>query len=421
MPLPSSQSRVLAILACLVTQSYFTANAAADQWPQWRGPQRDSHAAEQSWPSSLGEEHLKLSWRVPLGPSYSGPVVVGERVFTTETLDAKTEVVSAYDLRTGELLWSTDWPGAMKVPFFAAVNGSWIRATPACDEKSIFVAGMCDVLVALDQETGEVSWKLDFKKEFGTPLPSFGFASSPIVHGDALYVQSGGGFVKINKHTGAVLWRTAEDGGGMSGGAFSSPLLTTHQGKPIALVQTRLALKGIDPKSGSELWSQPIQAFRGMNILTPTIHDGNVFTSAHTGKSQLWRLPDESSAAPESSELELLWTSKSQAYMSSPVVVDDHLYLHLRNQRIQCIDLQTGKETWRTTPFGKYQSMAVVGSNILALDQKGELLLFRADPTRFDKIDSRKVSDEETWGHVALCDGRIFIRELNALAVYDWN
>ena len=64
--------------------------------------------------------------------------------------------------------------------------------------------------------------------------------------------------------------------------------------------------------------------------------------------------------------------------------------------------------------------MAVVGDRILALDQRGELLLFRADPTKFDKIDSRQISDDETWAHIAVCGGQIFVRELGALAVYDW-
>ncbi|MGI9430441.1 MAG: PQQ-binding-like beta-propeller repeat protein [Bythopirellula sp.] len=408
-------------MAGLLISPFAASTSRADDWPQWRGPTRDSRAAERAWPSSLGEDNLKLAWRVPLGPSYSGPVVVGNRVFTTETRNKTTEVVSAYDLRTGEHLWSTDWPGAMTVPFFAASNGSWIRATPACDDQMIFVAGIRDVLVALDQATGDVVWKVDFTKEFGTPLPSFGFASSPLVHDDALFVQAGGGFVKIDKRSGAILWRTAVDGGGMSGGAFSSPLITTHQGRQLALVQTRLALKGIDPESGEEMWSQPIKAFRGMNILTPTVHGGHVFTSAHTGQSQLWQLPVGESDESNKSGLELLWTSRSQAYMSSPVVVEDHLYLHLRNQRIQCIDLKTGEETWRTTPFGKYQSMAVVGTNILALDQRGELILFRADPNKFDKIDSRKLGDEETWAHIAISGNQIFIRELNGLAAYDWN
>jgi outer membrane protein assembly factor BamB len=407
-------------LLCLVGTAPAADGPAGADWPQWRGPTRDGHAAGEPWPGSLQDDHLKLAWRVDLEPSYSGPVVAGERVFSTETRQQKTEVVSAYHRRTGDLLWSTQWPGSMEVPFFAASNGSWIRATPACDGETLYVAGMCDVLVALDAATGGERWRVDFRQEFGTPLPSFGFVSSPIVWGEYIFVQAGGGFVKLDKRSGKVIWRTATDGGGMSGGAFSSPLIAEIAGRSVALVQTRSALVGIDPETGKELWNQPIKAFQGMNILTPTIHNDTIFTSAHSGRSQLWRLPQKESTHADSEGLKEIWSSASQAYMSSPVVVGDHLYLHLRNQRIACVDLNTGAETWRTTPFGKYQSLVAHGDRILALDQRGELLLLRADPTEFKSIDSRKISDEETWAHVAVCGGQVFVRELGGLAVFNW-
>jgi len=383
-------------------------------WPQWRGPTRNSQVIGERWPDSLDENHLKLSWEVEQGPSYSGPIVVGDRVFTTETDKRKTEVVYAYDKTTGDELWRTEWEGAMKVPFFAASNGSWIRATPACDGETIYVAGMCDVLYALDCVTGNIRWNVDFKKRFDSPMPAFGFASSPLVHGNAIFVQAGGGFVKLNKTTGETIWRVANDGGGMFGSAFSSPIITTLQNNKILLVQTRKSLKGINPVTGDEVWSQDIEAFRGMNILTPTVHNETIFTSAHSGHSQLWRHTDQSTS------LEQIWSGKSQAYMSSPVVVANYIYLHLRNQRIVCINLETGEEAWRTTPFGKYQSMAVLDDKILVLDESGELLLFSANPKEFDLIDRRRVAESDTWGHIAISKNQIFIRRLDGLAVYNW-
>ena len=383
-------------------------------WPQWRGPTRNSQVIGKRWPDSLDKNHLELSWEVEQGPSYSGPIVVGDRVFTTETDKRKTEVVYAYDKTTGDELWRTEWEGAMKVPFFAASNGSWIRATPACDGETIYVAGMCDVLYALDCITGNIRWNVDFKKRFDSPMPAFGFASSPLVHGNAIFVQAGGGFVKLNKTTGETIWRVANDGGGMFGSAFSSPIITTLQNNKILLVQTRKSLKGINPVTGDEVWSQDIEAFRGMNILTPTVHNETIFTSAHSGHSQLWRYTDQSTS------LEQIWSGKSQAYMSSPVVVANYIYLHLRNQRIVCINLETGEEAWRTTPFGKYQSMAVLDDKILVLDESGELLLFSANPKEFNLIDRRRVAENDTWGHIAISKNQIFIRRLDGLAVYNW-
>lgn len=409
------KSLVWFALVLLVSGTGRTFADDSSDWPQWRGPTRDGVAPGAAWPASLNESTLKQAWRVELGPSYSGPIVVGDRVFTTETRDEATEVASAYDRRTGEKLWEADWAGAMTVPFFAAANGSWIRATPAADEDTLYVAGIKDVMVALDTATGAERWRLDFPSAVDSEAPKFGCASSPVLDGEALYAQMGGGFTKIDKRTGAVLWRKVFDQPGMSNGAFSSPYLTTENGRRLAIVQGRRELRGIDAESGDELWSQPIEAFRGMNILTPTVYEGKLFTSAHTGRSQLWQ-PD--AATP--GRLEPLWSNKSQAYMSSPVVVGDHLYMHLRNQRIQCLDLTTGEEAWRTKPFGKYQSLAVLGNRILALDSAGELILFRATPEAFEVLDRRTISEDETWAHVAVCGGQVLVRELNALAVYDW-
>ena len=118
---------------------------AAETWTQWRGPSRDGQVAGPTWPAKLSEDTLKPTWTLPLGPSYSGPIVSADRVFVTETRDKSTEVVRALDRQTGKELWSHSWAGAMSVPFYAKSRGDWIRATPATNGKLVFVAGMRDV------------------------------------------------------------------------------------------------------------------------------------------------------------------------------------------------------------------------------------------------------------------------------------
>lgn len=202
----------------------------------------------------------------------------------------------------------------------------------------------------------------------------------------------------------------------MWGSAFSSPVLARLAGTPQLVVQTREKLAGIDDATGAELWSQAIPAFRGMNILTPTVIGDAVFTSAYGGKSLTLKV-DKSGSKFSTTDA---WESKTQGYMSSPVVIGGHAYLHLRNQRFTCIDLATGKETWTTKPYGKYWSLVAQGDRILALDERGELLLIRADPTKFDLLDSRKISSDPTWAHLAVCGEELFVRELNAMVVYRW-
>ena len=119
-----------AVIFCVL----FASSARADEgvsesWPQWRGPSRDSRFDGAEWPSSVDEKALQQKWRVDLGPSYSGPIVHGDRIFVTETKDREKEIVRALDRKTGEELWQTEWKGSMRVPFFAWSNGSWIRST----------------------------------------------------------------------------------------------------------------------------------------------------------------------------------------------------------------------------------------------------------------------------------------------------
>ncbi|MCA9076993.1 MAG: PQQ-like beta-propeller repeat protein [Planctomycetaceae bacterium] len=387
---------------------------SACPWPQWRGPTRDGIVSGSCWPDSLSEEALHEAWRVELGPSYSGPIVTSEHVIVTETVDKKSESVRAFDRRTGEGVWRVSWPGAMSVPFFAKANGDWFRSTPACDGEHIFVAGMRDVLVCLRVDTGQELWRTDITTIPGGSLESFGFVCSPLIDGDGVIVQTGAGIVRLEKRTGVIQWRVETDDGGMSGGAFSSPVTATLQGKRQLVVQTREQLQGRDVQSGNLLWSIDIPAFRGMNILTPTVLDDRIFTSSYGGGSFMVDVKTDGN----NWTAELLWENKIEGYMSSPIVRNGFIYLHLRNQRLTCLDAETGKEQWRSKPFGKYLSMLVHDDEILALDERGELLLFQANPTAFELLQRRQISESPTWSYLGMTTNNLFLRELNGLVCY---
>lgn len=392
------------------------ADSPDDAWPQWRGPMRDGRSpAAPTWPRDLSG--MRELWRVPLGPSYSGPIVAKDRVFVTETIDRKWEVVRALDLKDGRTLWEARWEGAMSVPFFAKENGDWIRATPAYDGECLYVPGMCDVLVCLDADTGRERWRADFRSRYKVELPAFGLVCSPMVLGDFVYIQGGGSFLKLDRKTGETVWRTLIDGNGMYGGAFSSPIVATLCGERQLVVQTRQKLAGINIESGEELWSQKVPSFRGMNILTPTLFGDGILTSTHKNKTFFYRL----SKGEKGYRVEEAWANRAQGYMSSPVVIGDHAYLHLGNGRLSCLDLNSGEQAWRSKPFGKYWSMASQGDRVLALDERGELVYFRASAKRFRLMGRKKVADSESWAHLAVCGSRVFVRDLAGLTVYAWD
>lgn len=386
-------------------------------WNQWRGPTRDGLVASPGWPKSLSEETLRLQWRVELPPGYSGPVVSSTAVFVAGTADKQREIVAALDRNSGEELWRTEWPGSIQVPFFAASNGSWMRATPALDGDNLYVAGMRDVLVSLNAQDGRENWRVDFVAEFGSPEPAFGCVCSPLVDGDAVYLQAGASFVKLDKVNGKTVWRVLKDEGGMMGSAFSSPVLATLAGQRQILVQTRESLCGVLPASGDVLWQRTVPSFRGMNILTPVPFGDGVFTSTYQNGSWLFTV----SRADDRWETAEGWSNRAQGYMSTPVVIGSHAYLHLQNQRFTCIDLTTGEQTWTSKPYGKYASLVAQGDRILALDQRGILLLIKANPREFELLGERQVSDDETWAHLVVSRGQVFVRELEAISVFRWS
>ena len=392
-----------------------------DRWAQWRGPSRDGRFHGPAWPDGLDRDRLQLLWSVGgLGLSYATPLVAGDRVYTVETHDETYEVVRALDRSSGKELWKTRWEGAMKVPFFAAKNGSWIRATPALDGDTLFVAGMRDMLVALDAQTGETRWSLDLAARAGGRLPDFGFVSSPLVRGEHVYVQAGAALVKVDRASGEVLWSTLEGGaGGDMASCFSSPVVAELGGREQLLVLSRSHMNGIEPQAGELLWSQPVKSFRGMNILTPLPYgDDGVFTAPYGGRAQLLRLGQGEDAGT----VEQVWDNRVQGYMTSPVLVDGHAYLFLRSNRFACIDLETGEEAWISPPTGdEYWSLIVQGDRILALANTGILRLVQATPEAYTVQGEVPLIEEgSTWAHLAAAGDQLFVRELGGLMAYRW-
>jgi len=207
----------------------------------------------------------------------------------------------------------------------------------------------------------------------------------------------------------------------MFGSAFSSPVIATLGGKRQLVVQARLALAGLDLDTGKELWSTPVKAFRGMNILTPTIiGDDKIFTASYGGGAFLFSI-----TADEAGKLAVkqLWNKEAlEGYMGSPVVRGDHVYLHGRDKKLHCLSLEDGSVAWSTEEeFGEYWSMINQGDRILALDQQGELILFNASPEKFSLLDRRIISAKDpTWAHLGIDGDQLLVRSLNGIQVYRW-
>lgn len=385
-------------------------------WSQWRGNNRDATVNNPDWPEKLNLEPL---WSVNAGPSYSGPVIVGDRVFITETVGSD-EAAMAYSLKDGTKLWRTTWKDSIRVPFFAAKNGSWIRATSAADDTYLYVFGMKQRLLCLNQKDGKIVWQIDFLKDHNEANAAFGGVCSPLLKDGYVYIQAGKHFYKLHGKTGSVIWKASDNNpslGMMSDGDFSSPVFTTMNGQAQFLVQNRTHLYGVNSDTGELLWSQQVPNFRGMNILTPIAYKNGIFTSTYRNGTYFYQLfRDEDTFVSRK-----VWDNKAKGYMTSPVLIGKHAYIHLSSARYSCIDLDNGQTKW-TSPSGntEYSSLITNGKLILSLVSNGKLNLIKANPEQYELLDSKQVADDSTWAHLAIANDKLFVRSLKELKVYRW-
>jgi glucose dehydrogenase len=222
----------------------------------------------------------------------------------------------------------------------------------------------------------------------------------------------------VNAKTGKVDWRTLTDDPKLEGGATASVMVSQVAGRKTVVALNRKTLTLLDPESGKILWKQTVPAYRSTTTATPVLlGDAGMFVTMVGGRSMRF----DAAADGDKVSAKRTWDASPVSYMSTPVLVGDHLYAHLYTQRIACLEAKTGRVKWTSDQgFGEYWSMATRGERILALDQKGELYLLKADPKKFELLDQRKVGEAETWAHVAVCGDEVYVRDMKGITAYRW-
>ena len=214
-----------------------------------------------------GRPTLTSEWRSAVGSGQSSPVVSGDTVFVFSR-EGEKEVARALDLRTGAELWRRDYPAPYRVYPGAASFGAGPKSTPVVHDGRLFTLGISGILTAFDAKDGRIVWQKDFAGRFKATAPPFGTSMSPLVAGGRLIVHAGGhdggALIAFDPATGKEKWTLAGDGP-----SYSSPIVTTFDGQEQIVIQVHRKILGVDPRSGTGLWSVPFVTPCDQNIVTP--------------------------------------------------------------------------------------------------------------------------------------------------------
>ena len=238
------------LMFLLFAIALFGSEARAQDWPQWRGPHRDGvvagFRAPKKWPGQL-----KQIWKVAIGEGHSTPVVSAGRVYTIAR-QGEQEVIAAYNLADGKLLWKDSYPAAYRMNPAATGHGKGPKSTPVIAEGKLCTLGITEVLSCYDLATGKLKWRKEFGSQYKQTSPTFGTAMSPVIDRGLLIAHVGGpgqgALTAFDLNTGAVKWNWADDGP-----AYASPVIAEFGGVRQAITQSQSNVIGVATTNGALL------------------------------------------------------------------------------------------------------------------------------------------------------------------------
>ena len=402
--------------------------AVADDWPQWRGADRAGTWHETGIVETLPDQ-LEVAWRTPIRSGYSGPAVAGGRVFITDwledpdsrTLDG-TERALALDERTGEVLWTHEWQTTYRMIQVSYAVGP--RATPTVDEDRVYMVGATGRLFCFDVETGDVRWQKDYIEDYGTSVPVWGIASAPLVDGERLITVVGGEpdalVIAFDKRTGDEIWRALPV---MSEMGYAQPVIVEAGGVRQLIVWHPTALASLDPETGAVYWKQPWDVSMGVTVATPVRSDDYLVVSQFFNGSMMMRLNCDRPAAT------MLWRGQSRselpdqtdglhAMVTTPIIIDDHVYGVGSYGELRGLDARTGERVWMSpdmTAQARWSTAFMVrhDDRYFVDNDEGDLIMARFTPGGYVELGRTKLIETTSGSGTRTPHGRIAERLVN--------
>jgi outer membrane protein assembly factor BamB len=379
---------VAAFSACYIT------GAAAADWPQWRGPDRNGISSETV--STFPPNGPALLWRASIGTGFSSLAIGSGRVFTMGNSEGQ-DTIWCFDAVRGRELWRHSYASRLDPQFYEGGPTS----TPVIDDTDILTINKWGTVLCQEAASGKVVWQHDLWNE-NIRSNRWGFAGSPLVWHDLVLLNAGGAGTALNRKTGQMVWFNGTEPAG-----YASPVVVNLEGKDVALIFAAKGLIALDPRTGRILWRHPFETGYDTNNSDPVVHHDTVLLSSYSHGCELLRMHLD--------RAELIYSSKAlYNHLSPGILFGDYLYAFNGEAHhetdFRCLHLPTGQVKWSTKSPAFGSLIGLAQDKLLILSEKGELTLGLASPTGFKAISRAQVMGGVCWTPPAFANGRLYLR-----------
>lgn len=382
---------------------------SGENWPEWRGPQRNAVSSESGLPVTWSPES-GIRWKAELpGAGTSSPIIWGDRIFLTAAEGTSEDdlIVLCLNRSDGHERWRLRLWGTSPTLHHATKSGM-ATPTPVTDGKYLYTFFGTGDAFCIDVD-GQLIWQRSLANEYGPFENRFGHTSSPALFDGMLFLQCdhyGDSYLlALDARTGENRWKLDRPGVWHS---WSSPQLVANPqgggGSLIVCAATRL--DALDSKTGKSLWS--VAGLQRECIPTPVTGHGLIFAVSGPKGSAMAIRPGGQGDVTDS---HVVWRSqRGTPYVPSPVLVGDHYYLVDDQGIITCLDAHTGKSKWQKRLGGSFTASPIAGDQMVYFtNDDGETTVIRANESSYVEL-SRNSLGEPVYASAAISQGAVFFR-----------
>ena len=365
-------------------------------WPNWRGPNHNGISHETDWFEKWDSSGPKRLWKASVGTGVASVSVADGRVYTMGN-KSNRDTVYALKEATGDILWRHSYSEALNPNLYDGGP----NATPTVDGEYVYTLSKTGKAFCLEAATGDEVWNKDLKKLYRISTPNWGFASSPLIHGDKVVYNVGSRGIALNKKTGSLKWK---NGTGKSG--YATPVPYDHRGTEAFIMFGSSSAYGVNAATGKQLWSKPFKTSASVNAADPVLYDGKIFLTSNSRDGELIELNGTSTRSK--------WKNRNMRIHFNPgVVIGDYFYgadgRIERGNTVRCINMKTGETEWTKNSI-PCASITAADSKLIILSRTGDLYIAEASPARFKQLARAKVLSGTCWTPPVLANRSVYVR-----------